>query len=152
MLNSPVCLDANLVVHLVTSGERDAAIVHLWREWHEAGRPIVAPTLLHYEVSNALHRYVVHGVYLPEEAAKLLDMALGLRIILFGHATLHRRALLLAGQFELSSAYDAHYLAVAEVFGAELWTADQRLFQAVSGSLPWVHLVKAWPSPANPSR
>jgi predicted nucleic acid-binding protein len=92
-------------------------------------------------VSNALHRYVVYGVYLPEEAAELLDVALGLRITLFGHADLHRRALLLAGQFSLPSAYDAHYLAVAEAFGAEFWTADRRLFQAVSGSLPWVHTV-----------
>jgi Predicted nucleic acid-binding protein, contains PIN domain len=65
-----------------------------------------------------------------------------LRITLFGHASVHRRALLLAGQFKLPSAYDAHYLAVAEVFGAELWTADQRLFRAVSGPLPWVHIVQ----------
>ena len=151
MLNSPVCLDANLVVHLVTSGERDAAIVHLWREWHEAGRPIVAPTLLQYEVSNALYRYVAHGVYSPEEAAKLLDMALGLRIILFGHAALHRRALLLAGQFGLPAAYDAHYLAVAEMFGADFWTADQRLFEAVSAVWPRMHIVKGPSTAAGPS-
>jgi predicted nucleic acid-binding protein len=92
-------------------------------------------------VSNALHRYVVHGALLPEEAAELLSAALGLRITLFGHPALHRRALLLAGQFSLPSAYDAHYLAVAEVFGAEFWTADRRLFQAVGDTLPWVHSI-----------
>ena len=150
MPNSPVCLDASVVVRLLESGERESPVVRLWQEWHQAGRPIVAPTLLPYEVCNALHRYVVHGVYLPQEAAELLTVALGLRITLFGHADLHRRALLLAGQYGLPSAYDAHYLAVAEVFGAEFWTADRRLFQAVSGSLPWVHTVD-WASPANQS-
>jgi prevent-host-death family protein len=66
VLSSPICLDANLVVRLIASSERESAVVRLWRDWHEEGRPIVAPTLLPYEVSNALHRYVVHGVYLPE--------------------------------------------------------------------------------------
>ena len=64
----------------LASSERESAVVRLWRDWHEEGRPIVAPTLLQSEVSNALHRYVVHGVYLPEEAAELFNVALGLRI------------------------------------------------------------------------
>ena len=36
---------------------------------------------------------------------------------------------------------DAHYLALAQRLGAEFWTADRRLVQAVQATLPWVNLV-----------
>ena len=39
--------------------------------------------------------------------------------------------------------YDAHYLALAERLGAEFWTADRRLQQAVGATLLWVRLLDA---------
>jgi predicted nucleic acid-binding protein len=141
MPNSPVCVDASVVVVLVASGGYEAPAVNLWRRWHEAGHPVVAPTLLYYEVSNALRRYVVHGELLPEEATEALEAALGLDIALYGDANLHRQALELAGRFSLPATYDAHYLALAEALGAEFWTTDRRLVQAVHPALPWVHLL-----------
>jgi len=140
--NSTVCVDASLVVRLVHSGTYEAPLVALWKEWHEAGHAVVAPTLLHYEVSNAMHRYVVHGELLPEEAAEALEAALGLGIALYGDAGLHRRALELAKHFALPAAYDAHYLALAERLGAEFWTTDHRLVKAVGAALPWVHEIE----------
>jgi predicted nucleic acid-binding protein len=139
MPNSTICVDASLVVRLLLSGEYASPVVVLWKAWHEAESLIAAPTLIHYEVSNALRRYVVHGELLPEEAAEALEAALQLGITLHGDAALHRRALTLAKQLELSTAYDAHYLALAERLGAEFWTADRRLVSAVSANLPWVH-------------
>jgi predicted nucleic acid-binding protein len=123
----------------VVGDNHEASIVKLWQKWHQAGRLLVAPTLLYYEVCNALHRYAIHQVLLPEEAAEALEAALDLDVILYGEAGLHRRALEIAERFSLPAAYDAHYLALAEELGAEFWTADQRLLQAVSGTLPWVH-------------
>jgi predicted nucleic acid-binding protein len=128
-----------LIIRLLLSGEYASPVVVLWKEWHEAEFLIVAPTLIHYEVSNALRRYVVHGELLPKEAAEALDAALQLGITLQGDAALHRRARALAEHLELATAYDAHYLALAERLGAEFWTADQRLVGAVSAALPWVH-------------
>ncbi len=141
MLNSPVCPDASLVVRLVQNDDPESAVARLWRRWHEDERPVVAPTLLYYEVSNALHRYVVHQALLPEEAKAFFDTVLKLRITIFGHTDLHRRALGLAGKLNLAATYDAHYLALAEMFGAEFWTADRRLAEAVGAVLPWVHLL-----------
>lgn len=141
MSNSWVCVDANIVVQLVVGGEHAALIADLWTAWHKAERLLVTPTLLYYEVSNALHRYAAHGNLLPEEAAEALDAALGLGIALEGDIKLHRQALDLAECFSLPAAYDAHYLALAEWLGAEFWTTNRQLVQAVQDALPWVHLV-----------
>lgn len=59
-------------------------------------------------------------------------------ILLFTDDNLMRRAYELATQLNRPTAYDAKYLAVAERFQCELWTADERLFNAVSSTLPWV--------------
>ncbi|MBM4457262.1 MAG: type II toxin-antitoxin system VapC family toxin [Chloroflexi bacterium] len=37
------------------------------------------------------------------------------------------------------AAYDAHYLALAEMYTCPFWTADERLFNAVHEALNWVH-------------
>lgn len=96
---------------------------------------------MYYELSNALHRYVVADVLLPEEAAQALDYALSLEITLYGDAALHRPALNLASTLGLPATYDAHYLALAQQKEAEFYTADRRLFQAAQSTLSWVHLV-----------
>lgn len=139
MPNSTICVDASLIIRLLLSGEYASPVAVLWKAWHEAGSLIVAPTLIHYEVSNALRRYVVLGELLSEEAAEALEATLQLGIALHGDAALHRRALALAKHLELSTAYDAHYLALAERLGAEFWTADHQLVNTVSSVLPWVH-------------
>ena len=95
------------------------------------------------EVVNALHRYVHHGMLLPEEASDALEAILGLGIELRSDAELHPRALALANKLGLAAAYDVHYLALAERLGAEFWTADRRLQHAVGATLLWVRLLDA---------
>ncbi len=142
MPNSPVCLDASFILRLLQSSTPDAAAVQVWREWHEAGRMLIAPTLVYYEIANAVYRYAAHGELSPQEASELLDMALSLDIELYGDADLHGQAVEIAHRFSLPATYDAHYLALAERLGAEFWTADRRLVRAVQDTLPWVNLLE----------
>ncbi|MCX7689688.1 type II toxin-antitoxin system VapC family toxin [Thermoflexus sp.] len=139
MPNSPVCVDASFLLRLLLDDEVGSRADILWETWHRERRRLVTPTLLYYEVANALHRYASHGDLTPDEAEALLDLALRLDIQLIDDAGLHRRAFQLAQALSLPATYDAHYLALAERLGAELWTADQRLLQAVRDSLPWVY-------------
>jgi len=137
-----VCVDASVVVPLVTRGPEGSPFTAAWRRWHERGQKPVAPSLLMVEVANALHRYVRNGMLLAEEASDALEAVLGLGIELRGDAELHRRALALAGELGLPATYDAHYLALAERLTTEFWTADRRLCQTVGASLSWVRLLE----------
>jgi len=135
------CLDANVVVRYLGLSPV-AAIDHRWHIWNVDQPRLVAPTLLRYEVVNALHRWVRHGVMSAEVAGQLLAEAQALPIEMHGDEALHERALTLAARFSLPAAYDAHYLALAERFGAPLWTTDARLANAVGDSLPEIRLVE----------
>ena len=48
------------------------------------------------------------------------------------------QALELAARFRLRASYDAQYLALAQLRGCPLWTADERLYNSVQAELPRV--------------
>jgi predicted nucleic acid-binding protein len=140
MGSSWICVDANLVIRLIVDPE-DEVIRRLWERWDAEHQRVAAPTLLFYEVSNALYRYRRAGMMGPAAVQLALTAALALPITLHGDPTLHTRAIETAERLSLSAAYDAHYLALADILGGEFWTADLRLVSAVQGELPWVHAV-----------
>ncbi|RME44373.1 MAG: PIN domain-containing protein [Caldilineae bacterium] len=142
MPNLPVCVDASFVIRLLESKTEESSPATLWQVWHTDLRPIVAPTLLYYEITNALHRYVVHGYLRPEHARAALEATFDLDITLYGDAHLHAHAFQIAERLNLPAAYDAHYLALSERLGAEFWTADRQLVRAVGDKLLWVRLVE----------
>ena len=95
MPNSPTCVDASLVLRLVV--DPSAQAVHeLWNRWDAEGRAIASPTLLFYEVSNALHQYQRRGLLSGPAVRLALEAALSLPIRLHGGPELHRQALDLA--------------------------------------------------------
>jgi len=141
MSNSSVCVDASLVVRLVADPS-DKRVRSLWEEWDAEKRPFWAPTLLYFEVSNALYRYQRAGMMSASSVRLALTAALSLPVQLYGEETLHSQALDLAERFSLPAVYDAHYLAVAQHLGAEFWSSDRKLIHTVQSALPWVHLVE----------
>ena len=141
MTSALVCVDANLVVRLFSRATSELRVRELWNQWLESDYTIVAPTLIYYELSNALHRSAVAGQILPEEVDQGLSEAINLNIRVYGDAFLHRQALMLARSLRLPATYDAHYLALAQRLECEFWTADRRLVNSVQATLPWVNLV-----------
>jgi predicted nucleic acid-binding protein len=136
-----VCVDANMVVRLVAD-PTDKVVSALWAQWNERRQPMAAPALLPYEVTNALYRYQKLGYMTAESARSALKAALALPVRFYPDLELHEDARRLAERFSLPSAYDAHYLALADRLGGEFWTLNGRLARAVQPSLSWVHLAE----------
>jgi len=141
--SSQVCVDASFVLRMLVDNGSGALALQIWSRWLAEGRTLVAPALLYYEVTNALHRYAVLGHLAPEESSELLGLALKLDITAYDEPGLHYEALRLAQDVPLPAAYDAHYLVLAYRLGAEFWTADARLFRLVSGCFDWVQLLES---------
>jgi predicted nucleic acid-binding protein len=111
----------------------------LYQDSIRAGRPIVAPPLLPIEVTNILRQRTRASSGLPiARAIELLDVFLAFSIDFYNPPDLHRRALILADALGLPATYDAHYLALAESLGCDLWTDDQRLLRQIGNRLPFV--------------
>ncbi|MGH4015495.1 MAG: type II toxin-antitoxin system VapC family toxin [Pseudonocardiaceae bacterium] len=134
------CIDASLVIR-VLDAPRYPTVQREWGRLVGDGRELIAPTLLPYEASNALHQQQRARLITPETAADGLRRILGLPIELHGDARLHERAFELAVEHHLPATYDAHYLALAERFRVPLWTCDRQLAEAARGRMPDVHLV-----------
>ena len=139
MKNLPICVDANLVVILLT--EEESSVHAYWQRWIDEQRTIICPALLTFEVTNALHQQWRHNLLTSATVEQLINILNKLPMQVQTHPQLHLRAALLARQLQLGASYDAHYVALAQLFGAELWTLDARLYRRFSGITSLVHLV-----------
>jgi len=109
MPTSLACVDASVIVRLVTQPD-NRVLQDRWEAWQRDGTQLAAPSLLFYEVSNALYRYQQSESMSREQVQAAMDAALALPVEIHpATAALHRAAVRLAAQFGLPAAYDAHY-------------------------------------------
>lgn len=133
-----LCVDASFVLRALTDPSHAAAQEH----WDRLDAfSLAAPSLFLYEVVNAAHRLRRAAMLSTDDVDDLLRAVSALGVQLYGDGDLHREALRLATELDLPTTYDAHYLALAQRFGAALWTCDAKLHRAVGKRLPWVELV-----------
>ena len=127
-----VVVDASVAFKWLVEEENSDKATALTRLWDDEGTQLAAPSLMPFEVANTLHRRVVRGELTVEVAADLMQDLMSLGVALHEPPNLHRRALEMASRLQQGAVYDAHYLALAESLGCELWTADQRFYRAAS--------------------
>lgn len=142
MSNNLICVDANLLVRLVSSPISETVYLNLWQQWKQNNYKIFAPTLCYYEVVNALYRMNKANLLTLEETNIALEDALNLDVILYGDIELHRQALILAKKIGFPASYDAHYLALAQLLESNFYTADKKLYNSVKDLFSWVNLVE----------
>ena len=139
MTNSVVCADAGLGLKLVLPEHDSAQARALWKAWTIQGTAVIAPTLWGYEVTSVIRKRVHQGQFPADMEADAFAAIHQLPMHLMTPPGLHQRAWELARYFDLPAAFDAHYLALAEMADCPFWTADERLLNAVRDGLDWVH-------------
>ena len=142
-----ICADASVAIKWLLNEERSDRARALYSAAVQTREPIVAPPLLPLEVTNILRQRMRSKDGLTLDAAtQHLDDFLALQIELHNPVGLHYQALVLADALGLPATYDAHYLALAEHLGCELWTDDRRLLRNVASSLPFVRWIGDHPA------
>ena len=123
-------VDASLVVKWLVEEDDSEKAEALLDAWTARGIRLAAPSLMPVEVANALHRRVERGEISLLDAVSLMRRLSTYGIALEDPSGIHERAMELANRLRQPAAYDAHYLALAEHLGCDLWTADRRFFNA----------------------
>ncbi len=146
MNNSLICVDANVVIwSLVPSPLSDKA-EELLEEASARQITLIAPALLAYEVVSVLRRLVYLNALTSEEGEEAFSTFLQLPIRLSQRKGIIPLARQLAKQLNRPRAYDTSYLAVAQMYDCVLWTADEKLYNAVEAKLPWVKWLRDYAS------
>ncbi|MGH2511472.1 MAG: type II toxin-antitoxin system VapC family toxin [Candidatus Limnocylindrales bacterium] len=117
--------DASALLEYLLQTDRSASIRDLLRQTDVDLR---VPALCDVEVTAGLRRALLGELLSLDRAAQALDHYLLMPITRHGHEALLSRVLVLRSNF---STYDACYVALAEVLGADLLTADEQLSRAV---------------------
>ena len=94
---------------------------------------LLAPTLLRSQTLSALHEAVHRGDLSVEVGRERLARAGRLKIRLLGDGVLRRTAWTVADRLGWASTYDAEYVALTQLQGDALVTADVELARAVRG-------------------
>jgi predicted nucleic acid-binding protein len=135
-------VDASVILSAFFPDEDQAQAQALIREHVIGGVELIAPALLLYEVTNAVVQARRRGRISDEQAGNVLTTFEDLGIVL--RPVTWQQMLPLALRFD-RSAYDAAYLALAEMTERPLITGDRRLYNAVHEHLDWVQWMGDYP-------
>jgi predicted nucleic acid-binding protein len=142
---SDVILDSGILIASVFPETLTQQAKKLIQQLQADGMTFHAPLLLRYEVVAVARKAVYQGRVTPEEGLRALDQLLSYPVEVHVDNKLLKRGYELAAAYNRPTAYDAQYLALTERLQCAFWTADERLFNAVSDpffGIRWLGSVK----------
>ena len=148
--SAAVVVDASIVAMWVLPEPHSARALALASNLLGSGIDLLAPPLMQAEVTNAVYKRVRRGEMDLDRAREALDIVASFGVQILSTPDLYHSALDLAQRFGRSASYDACYLALAESRGCEVWTGDERLYNAVRSELLWVRWIGSYSGESNP--
>ena len=133
-----ICVDANVAAKWVLAEEHSDKALALVAACARARQRIYAPPLLPIEVTNILRQRTLKDAISLADAQRLLRQFLEFPVSISTPPNLYEEALALAEAYNLPAVYDAHYVALAQSLGCDLWTDDRRLLRALGNKLAFV--------------
>jgi predicted nucleic acid-binding protein len=134
-----VCVDASLVVAWLLPEEFTDEAFALKGRWTGEGMALIAPVMLASEVPSTLRQAVYRGRISVGEGDEAFAAFLEMPIRISQPENLLSRAWEIGKAVNAPRLYDALYVALADIEGCELWTADRRLTNLVQTRFPQVH-------------
>lgn len=119
-----IVVDASVAVDLLLRGPGAET---LSSRLLDSGEVLHAPHLLDVEVAQVLRRFALRGILGEARGLEALQLLAALPLVRHDHARLLPRVWALRPNI---TAYDAVYVALAELLGATLLTRDRRLAAA----------------------
>lgn len=136
-------IDASVVAkRLVPEPESDQARA-LFLRWAEGDMDLLAPDILAVEIANMLWKRAVRGFLRADTVMVLYREFQELQVPLWPCERFAEQALQVALRHE-HPVYDCLYVALAAQVGAELVTADEKLWRTFHPLLPEVRLLRDW--------
>jgi len=136
-----VVVDASLALRWVLRDEKEPSADALLERWVALPALMLAPPLFLAEITNALYLSTKRTRLTLDEAELALRSILELGIQVAEPPGLYLQSLQVAGKYDLTNAYDAQYVALAQIEDCELWTADERLISSIQPSPSWLKLI-----------
>lgn len=121
-----IVLDASAAVDLLLATERAGRVAQVLSAVREAH----VPELIDPEVIAVIRRWTHRGWLTAQTGGRAVQELGELALVRHRHGAMRQRAWQLRDR---CSAYDACYVALAELLGAELLTTDARLGRAAGG-------------------
>lgn len=136
-----ICVDASVGVKWVLSEPLSDRAEDLAEYAGLNNLPLIAPPIFPMEVGNVLRHKVRRFDISQSDADDRFEKFLSYSLSLKSVDHLHMQALRLCDQHGLPAIYNAYYVLLAQQFGCDLWTDDQRLLNALDGRLPFVRWI-----------
>ena len=138
MKEAPICVDANVVIWSLVPAPLSDRANQLLEEVRAKQMILVAPSLLAFEVASTLRRLVYLRAISIDQGEEAFTIFSRIPIRFSQRRGIIPLAWQLAKEFDRPRAYDTAYMAVAQLYRCDLWTADERLYNTVGGKLSWV--------------
>jgi len=135
-----IVMDASLALHAILTAHEYHATARRFLTDNAAAR-FIAPPLFESEADSNLRRMMSALKIAPDTARALFQLLDALPVEIMQDAATRKRARELGDRVMLDKIYDCTYAALADLRGVELWTADKRFYNAVSGALPFVKFI-----------
>jgi predicted nucleic acid-binding protein len=137
-MTSWVVADSGIYLAIALKEPQAKQAQALIERWRQILMRVAAPYLFRYEVVSVIRKHIARGYISLEDGTNAVNELTQLPVTFYSGKSIADRAFELANEHNRPSAYDSFYLALAEQLQCEFWTADLKLFNAVSQKLAWV--------------
>ncbi len=134
-----LCIDTSIWIPYLVAEQYQAQAQILIDEALSQNARIIAPTFAWAEVGSVLRKKIRAGIITIQEAQEIFEDFCELPIDYVETEAIRVRAWTIAQDYGLPTLYDAVFLACAESFSAEFWTADTAMIKQLLPRPSYVH-------------